>query len=101
MIEQGPVEKSILAECIATNRPLPPQIQNAPEIPLGMELYIVAFQDLDSSRMPAFNGVAPIPWLAINEYAQALGLDDDETEDLHFFIRRLDHFYIKYYRDKS
>lgn len=73
---------------------LPARIKNAPSMPFGLQLYYTAFFELSSCRQASM-GVGPISWLAVQDYGLALGLDEDQIEDLHFFVRKLDNEYIR------
>lgn len=46
-------------------------------------------------------GPGPIPWTAVNEYAQRYGLDDDEQEDFEYLIGEMDDTYLKYAADRA
>lgn len=37
-------------------------------------------------------GFTPIPWSAILRYATYNGLDEEQTEDLFYYIRSMDNF---------
>lgn len=75
--------------------PLPDRIQNAPELLPGLGLYLRAFYDLDSCRPVGF-GEGPIPWTAIEEWCRSLELDEEERDDVHYLVRRLDNAYLKH-----
>jgi hypothetical protein len=36
-----------------------------------------------------------IPWTCVQDYAKAFEFDEEQTEDLHFFIRRMDSEHLK------
>ena len=75
-------------------QPLPERIANAPELEVGLQLYLQAFFDLDSERSHG-NGLAPIPWTSIAAYARAFEFDEEQTEDLFFHVRRMDAEHLK------
>lgn len=79
--------------------PLPDRIQNAPELELGLMLYLVAFWDLDSCR-PLGYGEGPIPWTTIEQYAQLNGIEGEQCEMLHYHVRQLDNTYLKHRASK-
>lgn len=89
MLEMGPVEQSIAKQAMRAGMPLPSRIANAPELLPHLVLYLQAFFDLDSERSHALVPTA-IPWSSIKSYAVAYEFDEEETEDLFFFIRRMD-----------
>lgn len=72
---------------------MPDRIVNAPELRIGLQLYLQAFFDLDSERTHAFNPT-PIPWTAIKEYATAHELDEEQTDDLFYFVKRMDNEHL-------
>ena len=75
-------------------QPLPERIANAPELHLGLELYLQAYFDLDSERSNGM-GVGRIFWTSIADYAKAFDLDEDQTDDLFYFIRAMDNANLK------
>jgi hypothetical protein len=74
---------------------LPRAIRDAPELALGLELYYLAFWDLDSCRAIGM-GEGPISWLAVDAYAAARGLGSEQRSDLHAFIPAMDRAYLKH-----
>lgn len=89
MLEMGPVEQALAKQAMRAGNKLPDRIANAPELKIGLQLYLQAFFELDSERSHAMAPTA-IPWTSVKDYAQAFGFDEEQTEDLHFFIRRMD-----------
>lgn len=51
-----------------------------------------AWVELDSCRPRTGMGVSPIPWTAIEQYAEARGFDDRER--FHALIRRMDRAFL-------
>lgn len=80
--------------------PLPPKIQNAPELLLGQVFYFGAFLELNTDRYVGME-LGPIPWSSIMEYADRLGLDDEEREDLFHHVRALDDVLMEHRRKKT
>lgn len=80
--------------------PLPPSIQNAPELWLGLELYYGAFCDLDSDRSFGWSA-GPIPWTSIRRWADTYGVTGDQFNDLVYFIRAMDAAYLSYCKAKE
>lgn len=99
-MELGPVEQKIITQCLRERQPFPQRIQNAPEVPFGLELYFLAYQDLSTCR-PGGMGLYPVPWMAVRHYAEWMGLDEEQEEELHFFVRQLDEAWIKYWEEKQ
>lgn len=69
--------------------PIPKKIANAPELRLGLELYLTAYFDLDSCRSLGMEA-GQIPWTAVEDYSDRLELTDAQRDDLHFFVKRMD-----------
>lgn len=75
-------------------------MQNAPTLNIGLELYFIAFFDLDSARINAME-LGQISWVAVKEYCEALGLDEDTTEAMHHHVAAMDETYREFVRKKS
>lgn len=80
--------------------PLPDRIQNAPDLELGLELYLGAFYDLDSCRTIGW-GEGPIPWTAVEQYAQLNEIEGEQRADLHYHVRQLDTAYLQFRASKA
>lgn len=76
--------------------PLPDKIANAPELLFGLDVFYIAFMDLTSCRGGGYGTEGPISWLAINQYADAKRFDDEQREDLFYFVGKLDLVYLDY-----
>lgn len=81
-------------------QPVPDRIANAPELQIGLQLYLQAFFDLDSERSHG-NGLTPIPWSSIKDYCVANELDDDQTEEMFYFVKRMDGAHLNRLEAKS
>lgn len=90
----GPHEQTIAKQAVRAGQAIPARIANAPELHVGLELFINAFFDLDTERQAGFS-IGPIPWSKIKEYAVAYGFDEDLTEDLFYFVKALDNAHMK------
>ena len=93
-MEQGHIEEQIIKQAMRSGLPIPSRIENAPSIWPGLELYYLGFLELNSSRQIGMQ-LGPIPWLAIEQYAQAKELDDDQKEAMHYHISEMDRSYLK------
>lgn len=83
--------------------PLPSRIKNAPQLIFGLALYLQAFNNLTYSRSYGFVP-GPIPWSAIEDYCLKYGLDEEQAQDMHYYIRVMDNAYLEYLdkkRDKK
>jgi len=89
-----PVEQNIVKQAIRFGEPIPERIANAPELKLGLELYLFAFFDLDAERTHAFSPT-PIPWSSIKSYAEFYEFSFEQTEELFFYIREMDNAHLK------
>lgn len=87
------MEQNIVKQAIRAGDVIPERILNAPKITNGLQLYLQAFFDLDSERTHGFS-LSHIPWSAINEYAKTYDFDEEQKEDLLYFIRCLDRVYL-------
>lgn len=90
----GSIEQTIAKQAMRSGNPLPDRIANAPELMVGLQLYLTAFFDLDSERSHAMAPTA-IPRSRVSDYCRAYELDEEQTEDMHFFIQRLDNMHLK------
>ncbi len=80
--------------------PIPKSITNAPELYFGLQLFMVAFMDLESHRPVGF-GVAPIPHLAIHDYCDRYEIGEELREDMLHHIRMMDQTYREYHSNKD
>lgn len=99
-MELGGHEQSIAKQAVRSGQPIPDRIANAPELLPGLQLYMQAFFDLDSERSHAM-GLVVIPWSSIASYAQTFEFDEMQTEDLLYFIRRMDSSHIARLAEKQ
>jgi hypothetical protein len=67
-----------------------------PEVPAEMRFYLDAFWTLSTDRTYGM-GIGPIPWSAVDRYAQRLGIADDEVEYTDFvqILQLLDIAFLK------
>lgn len=89
VLEMGLIEQGIAKQAIAAGNPLPDRIANAPELEEGLEVYFEAYFDLDTERHHGM-GLMQIPWSSIQKYAEANQFDEEQTEELHAYIRQMD-----------
>lgn len=90
----GEHEQTIAKQAIRAGQPIPTRIANAPELHIGLELFINAFFDLDTERQAGLS-IGPIPWSKIREYATAFEFDQELTDDLFYFVKQLDNANMK------
>jgi hypothetical protein len=78
---------------------LHPEVANAPVIRLGLALYLNAWFDLDYERDAS--EYEPIKRSDCFTYAADYDFDDEQREDLWYYIVRMDRAYLKYRRDTA
>lgn len=79
--------------------PLPDSIINAPQLNKGLSLFFKAYIDLDSERTH-YQGPTPIPWSRIKDYAVSHDFDEEETDDLFYFVKEMDNFNLNRISEK-
>ena len=67
-----------------------------PDLAPGLDVIYAAFSELQTCRV--FGG--PIPWTAIQKYAEAHGMDRASRDELHALVRALDIEYLKHQDSK-
>lgn len=84
----------IIQQCVREGSELPKAIKNAPVLLPGLQIYLMAFFRLDTNRSSSFGGVGSIPWMAIMDYCDRVGITDEEQrEDMEHHIYALDSAY--------
>ena len=83
-----------MTQCQKSGRELPEAMQDAPSVDPGLTLYYKAFWELHTCR-PVGMSVGAIPWMAMADYARALGFDAEQTDLLFHHVRRMDDAYLK------
>ena len=76
-----------------------PALEARPSI-VGYRWLWEAFNALDSCRVNAMS-VGRIPWTAVQQYAEAHKLDEEETWTLHEVIQHLDSLFISHHAEKQ
>lgn len=89
-----------MKQAVRHGQPIPNKILNAPELTLGLHLFIDAFWELNSERSIGM-GLGPIPLTSVLAYASEYDFDDDQRSDLVFFIRSLDAAFLKRMDEKK
>lgn len=100
MLEQEPVEKLIIEQCLRQGIEFPDKIKNAPSLFMGLELFFKAWLDLSTCRN---NGLeeGPIPWEGIRNYCNEYGIVGELREDMYYLVRAVDNVYLKHRREKA
>lgn len=90
-LQYGKLERTTLAQSKSTFQGrLPKWLLEAPELEPELQLYWEAFFELSTCRPSAFSGIAPIPWTAIQAYADAYRFDEDQRFLLSFHVSKMD-----------
>lgn len=88
-----------LQESERTGRPLPRRLQAAPELIEGLEIYLDAFDRLDSGRSGGL-GLTRISWMQIEEYCDRLGVFDHEQRAIfHRHLTAMDEAYLEHQKE--
>jgi hypothetical protein len=74
-----------------------PESAKAPELSATGLFFWVAYTSLNTCR---YFESGPIPWCEIVNYAHVQGLNDSETEELTYYVVRLDHRYMEMQAEK-
>lgn len=87
--------------CVQRGIPLPTKIANSPVLLAGLEIYYRAFLDLTTCRNSGGMSEGPIRWDSVVTWCQFYGLSKEQSEDLIYFIGKMDSAYLKYKDDQS
>ena len=77
-------------------RELPDWYLDEPDIVPGYRFYLDAFFELSTTRNSSIDGIQPIPWHRIVDYANYARLDPDFVEHFVRVIRSLDATFLKW-----
>lgn len=78
-------------------QPLPEDLENAPELLPGLELYWQAFMELSSCRTTGM-GEGPIPWTAVNSWCVRHCIEDFDL--VYFHVRSMDITFLEFQAEK-
>jgi hypothetical protein len=90
-------EESLKKQAVRMGQPIPDKIANKPFLKSHLTLYFDGFLDLQFDR----NESGYIPWSVIIKYAEHHEFDKTQTENLVYFIRRLDECYKNWSKKRS
>lgn len=76
-----------------------PAVRERPSL-IGFEWLWTAFMDLDTCRGIGMSA-GPIPWTAVQRYAEVHQFGDDEVYMLHRVIRAMDRVWSKHQRNQQ
>lgn len=94
------MERRIIEAAIRRRQPLPDAIADAPELYAGLEVYYEAFIELSTCRDHGM-GIGPIPWTAVDRYAERHGFRGDGFSYLLKMVRAMDDAFIKHMKQKE
>ncbi len=94
------MEKRIIEAAVRRRQPLPDVIANAPELLLGLDSYFEAFVELSTCRGLGMAS-GPIPWTAVDRYAERHGYSGEGFEYLLQMIRAMDEAFLEHSRKNS
>jgi hypothetical protein len=97
-LTHAPLEKDLLEKTLKRRLKIPKAIAEAPVLLAGLEVFYRAFWDLINDR-PTPDSM--IPWYPVQLWADRHHLDSIASDDLHFFLRRMDMEFIKWAQKKS
>ena len=84
----------------AKGKPLPKEIEEAPELLPGLEIYFDGFFDLCYDRQMGM-GFGPIQWMTIETYCNVQGFDPDQKEAFHGHCRAMDAIWLEFQNEKT
>ncbi len=96
----GDWEETILLTCRREGRELPQEVQDAPEVALGLEFYWDSFVDLNTCRQSGM-GLGPIPWTSILQYANENDVQGIQRQALFHHVRSMDLAFLRYNKSKE
>lgn len=86
------VEEHVLQIAAREGLPIPRGVSAGPELMPGLDLFFRAFVDL---RTCAADG-GPVPWTAVEQWADAYDLDPDQRRALHHHTRKMDEAFLEH-----
>ena len=94
------MEQRILETCMREGLPIPERMRNAPSLKPGLELFLVAYTDLDRGRPVIYGDYSSLSWDLIDRWCHAHGIFGETREDVFAHVRSLDDAYLKWRESK-
>ena len=91
----GQYEDDILKQAAIQGLKPPKQVAEAPQLLLGLEMFLEAFERLNSCRSFGL-ACGPIPWTAIDHYCQRYRIRGESEEAMLYHIRSMDNAYLEF-----
>ncbi len=95
VIEHGEHEEVVREQMRINQMPAPRWIVEKPELKLGLEFYWKAFWELATCRHVAQGAEGPIPWLAMQAYANQFEIRGEEFDRFILILKHMDTEYLK------
>jgi hypothetical protein len=76
-------------------------LDDSPDLREDLHFYLIAYQELSSIRPASFDGVMPLPYDKVIEYAERYKLEPEEVEEFCDIINTLDSEFRKFLSEKS
>jgi len=86
--EVAPIAEKMISQYVNAREPVPEKYI-APELILGLDLYLGAFFDLDGERTHV-DTVTRIKLSQIEDYAERYCFSERQTEEVIYFVRAID-----------
>lgn len=79
----------------------PSALRNKPHLFYHLQWVREAYSHLATTRPPSMAGVLPIPWTAIDRYAERADINgQDDFEDFVSYIRSMDQTFLDFHEKK-
>lgn len=91
----GESELTYIRHARQNDQEIPAPILNAPELELGLQIYLQAFFDLQADRISGLS-MGNIPSSAVRCYARDMDFDADQSDLLVRYVQKMDAAYIKF-----
>jgi len=80
---------------VNAGQPLGRRFAEKPALNTGLEIYYEAFNALSTCRQIGM-GIGPIPWTAVRQYAEDLGMEGISRDRLFTLVSEMDSVYIEH-----
>lgn len=84
----------IRKQAIQNGFPVPPEIENKPELQPHLQVYWMAFWQLTTCRNALYMTEGQIPWHVVDDWGKGAGMTRDERQDLWLAISTMDNVYL-------
>ncbi len=98
-LEWGSTAAQIVKDSLQWGGPIPDPVKEQPDLEPGLEIFFEAFWSLSTTRSLGMSS-GPIPWTACQSYAEVCHFDEEQADDLWFFVSSMDAVFLKHLADK-